>query len=282
MPISPRWWPCSAPSSRAARHRALALLGALCALIVGSAPTAAHAQDRFGVGLQLGRSDTLTPYRRNIVLAEPTGEVDSQGVPLVRTSLADEQHAWSTSFALEVQLDQLEFTLRALWLTRDTVLRHHTGDSAISQQRERADGTYDDAGVLYTPVADEELRIPQRGRGELLIATLGGGRRFSLYDGAFGLFAPVGGGLTLIHVDEPGLPYRFGLHAYAGAGASFRFAQSLELAACARLIAIGTFEYEPDGDAARRGAQLGEGTLPAMFSTTLLPDIGVTITYLVR
>jgi hypothetical protein len=271
--------PCCAPSSRAPYSRSASAAILIAALL---SPAAAAAQDRFGVGLQIGRSDTLTPYRRNIVLADATGEVDSQGVPFVSPNLADEQHAWSTSFGLEVQLDQLEFTLRALWLTRDTVLRHHTGDSLISQQRQRADGTYDDAGVTYAPAPEEELRVATRGRGELLIATLGGGRRMKVYEGVFTLFVPAGGGLTLAHVDEPGLPYRFGLHAYTGLGASFRFAQSLELTAAARFIGIGTLEYEPDGDAARRGAQLGEGTLDALFSTTILPDIGVTVTYIVR
>ena len=56
----------------------------------------------------------------------------------------------------------------------------------------------------------------------------------------------------------------------------------MQLTAAARFIGIGTLEYEPDGDAARRGAQLGEGTLDALFSTTILPDIGVTVTYIVR
>lgn len=278
MRTRPRSWRCCAPSSRVASQLA-ALIGLCAALATGAE---AQAQDRFGVGLQLGRSDTLHPYRRNVVLADSTGQVDSQGVPLVAPSLADEQHAWSTSFGLELQLDDLEITLRALWLTRDTLVRHHRGDVTISQQRQRADGTYDDAGVIYRPVTEEELSISQRGRGDLLVATLGGGRRFQIYDGAFALFVPAGGGLVMTHIDEAGLPYRFGLHAYTGLGASLRFAKNLELTAAARLIALTTLDYEPDGDAARRGAQLGEGTWSSMFAATALPDLSLTITYLLR
>jgi hypothetical protein len=275
MRTRPRWSRCCAPSRRASATLLIASL--LCW------PERASAQELFGLSVQVGRTNTLTPYRRNVVLAEATSEFDAQGSPLVRPSLVDEEHAWDTSFGIEVLLDRLEFGLKIISLPRTSVLRHHEGTSLISRRRERADGTFDDAGVIYRPIDPPETRrVAPRGRGDLLIVTLNAGRRFYLYEDAFTVFIPVGGGFALTNVDDPGLPYRFGLDLYTGLGGSYKLSKNIEIGLLTRLTFVATFEYEPGGDAARRGAALGESTMAALFSTTLLPELAFTFTYIVR
>lgn len=267
------------------RYYLLGLVSVICAISV--APTTASAQERFHIELDIGRNAGFSPYRDDIVYVEDSGIPDpdsaAAGRSLYRPYLADEHYNWGSYVALRVLLNQLELGLSAHWFTRDSITLHHQSDDLLSRRRLRSDNTVDDSGVSYTEMAQpREVRTVRRGRGDLVLYSLGAGYRLGWRRGRLEVFAPIGMALALAHIDEPNHPYAFGLLANVGVGSSFELSKNFAVGAQARLFGLGTFEYERYDDAARHAEFTGGGSASALFSTMAYGAFNLSLIYIVR
>ena len=237
----------------------------------------------------MGQSQGLTPYQRNIVYTSDTNEPDpdpnAQGRSLVRPYLADESNGWGPHVALRMLVDSFSVSLAAQWHAREQLTVHHEGSSLISQRRQRPDGSYDDAGVDYTPLDEEEL-IParQRNRGDLFVSSLQGGWRWQFIQDweGFSVFVPMEAGLVLVYISEPARPIVFGLRAEAGLGVSYKLTDTFSLRTSATLSALGTLEYNPLEDATRRAEITGSSTASSLFSSMIQSTLDFGLIFRVR
>ena len=247
----------------------------------------AQAQETFSLELDVGRNTGLSSYRDSIVHVEDSGVPDPDpaagGRSLYRPYLADEQYSWGSFVGLRVVLNQIEVGLGAQWFTRDAITLRYRSEDLLARRRLRSDGTLDDRGVQYEPMEQPRaVRTVQRGRGDLALYTLGGGRRWSWTFGRTTLFVPVGLGLAVAHIDEPNHPYALGLQAYTAAGGSFQLSPNFALGAQARVMALGTLQYDRLDDAARHAAVTGGGSAAALTSTMLHSALHLSLIYIVR
>lgn len=266
-------------------HRRLKITAlALLALLPSAS---ASAQERFHLELDIGRNIGLTSYRNDIVYVEDSGTPDpdlaAQGRSLYKPYLADEHYNWGQHLALRVILNQLEISLTGQWFTRDSITLHHQSDDLLPRRRLRSDNTVDDSGVTYEPLdPTQDIKTVRRGRGDLILYSASGGYRFLWQRGRLELFAPLGMGLAIAHIDEPNHPYVMGLQAYVGAGTSFQLSKNIAVGAQARLFGLLTAEYERADDAARHAEYTGGGTLAALTSSMVHTALNISLIYLVR
>ena len=253
------------------------------------APTPARAQQRFGLELGVGQSNGLTSYRRDVVYAQPTNQPNPDpdpelaGQPLYQPYLADERNGWGPGLSLRLLIGAFEIGLSAQLHDRSQLRLHHQGTSLISERRRRPDQTWDDSGIDYIELDEpREVLSRQRNRGDLLVASLLGGWRLEFDYDPFTLFFPVTFGLAMVNITEQAQPFVFGFKAGAGAGASYRLSESFALTGSGRLGLLGTIEYDPWDDAARRAALTGRSTPAALISTLVQGTVELGVTFWVR
>lgn len=251
-------------------------------------------RQRFAVELMLGRSTGLTPYQRDVVFMQPTGEVDATGTALARPYLAHELNGWGGQLGMRFLIGDMEVGLSIHTLSREQLKLNWRGDRTIQVTRQRPDGSVDDSGVTYTarPAGTEDgsdlwlpqtTRVSQRGRGSLVVGVFGGGKRFELWrQQRWRLFAPAGGGVVLTHITEDAQPYKLGVQLEGGVGAEFDLAENIAISASGRLMALGTMAYGRRDDASRRAAIVGEGTASTLFASMLYTNLGVSLIYMIR
>lgn len=251
-------------------------------------------RQRFAVELMFGQTTGLTPYQRDVVFMQTTGEVDATGTALARPYLADELNSWGNQLGMRFLIGDMEVGLSIHTMTRDQLKLNWRGDRTIQVTRQRPDGSVDDSGVSYTarPAGTEDgsdiwlpqtTRVSQRGRGSLMVGVFGGGKRFELWrQKRWRLFAPAGGGVALTHITEDAMPYKLGLQVEGGLGAEFDLAENIAISASGRLMALGTMSYGRRDDASRRAEIVGEGTVNTLFASMLYTNLGVSLIYSIR
>jgi hypothetical protein len=253
-------------------------------------PQNASAQPKFGFEVEGGRNVGLTPYLRNIVVAEREllGDSFDETRPF-RPYLGDEESGWGTHLELRFITRGIYGSLSVRWFSIDESTVHHRGylpnhdDNTLRSTRVRPDGTVDDAAVDYRPL-EGNIPIPlsEPDAANLLVLGLNGGYRFYVYEGPVDIFLPVGGGLVLTHVTRPREPWRPGLEARAGVGAAFKFSSLLSLVVQSQIHGMATAAYGRRSDSARRAAETGGGTGAAFFSTMIYPSFDVSLRFTIR
>ena len=253
--------------------------------MLGSSATASAQQD-FAIDLQVGQSTGLTPYLRDVVYVSPTSQPDPQlpGEALVQPFLADEINGWGTHIAARFHVNDLILEASAQLHSRSEYVLHHRGQEAISQTRRRPQGSYEDAGVSYTPLDERrEVIATERNRGALLIASLAGGWQYRVVQGeGLEVALPMTLGLAIAHISEPARPYRFGTRLSLGAQASYRFAENFALTSGLRLSGVITSQYNNQEDAYRRVQIRGGSTLQALTSSTIQLTLDIGLRFIVR
>lgn len=253
-------------------------------------PQMASAQPKFGLEVEGGRNVGLTPYLRNIVVAEREllGQTFDESRPF-RPYLGDQESGWGTHLELRFITRGIYGSLSVRWFSVEESTVHHRGylpnhdDNTLRPTRVRPDGSVDDAGVDYRPL-EGDIPIPLREpeSANLLVLGLNGGYRFYVYEGPVDVFLPVGGGLVLTHVTRPREPWRPGIEARAGVGAAFQISSLLSLVVQSRMHAMATAAYARRSDSARRAAETGGGTGAAFFSTMIYPSFDLSLRFTIR
>jgi hypothetical protein len=258
------------------------LLAACVAVMI---PARADAEPpQFGVEVGVGTALGLSPYLRNEVLTEPDpSTTDASGRSWLLPSLADVETGGATAVSLRLVASNIAAGLSFKWFDLPAYEIHHRGDRLIPPNRRRADGSVDDSGVEYQPIEPPiEQAIPERVRNSLMIIGLGGDYRFHWPGEAFDVFVPVGAEVVLTHVTRPAGPYRLGLGASSGVGATFSLGGRLSLVLDARLHALATGHYGRRSDSARRSAAIGESTEAAFFSTLTYASANLALQFKIR
>lgn len=257
----------------------------MCIVCLG-APKVAHAQQNFGIDINIGQATGLTPYQRNVVYTTSTTQPDPErpGEPLLEPFLADETNGWGTHLAMRFHVNNLLLELNAQWHPRTQYVLHHESDELISSTEQRPVGSYDDGGITYTPLAETRtVQAIERNRGSLLIASISGGWQYNaLSIDPIDLFIPLTAGLALAHINEPSQPYKFGAKFTAGPYLSYRFADNFALGGGVKFATIITSQYKNKEDAYRRAQIRNENTLQTITSSMVQTTLEFGLTFIVR
>lgn len=259
------------------------VLGLICTLILPPA-TAQAAPPQFGVEIQAGTGAGFTPYLRNEVLTEvDRTQTDAQDRFLLEPSLADVETGAGTSVAVRLVATNIAAGLSLRWFDLSGYSVHHVGQRSISQTRVRPDGSVDDSGVGYRQLDPPlEQPIDENDQDQLFVFGLTGDYRFFWPGEALDVFVPVGGGLALTYVTGEASPYRLGLEANSGVGATVSLSDNIALVLDARLHGLITTHYGRRSDAARRAVAVGESTEETFFSTLLYGTASVGLQFTIR
>ncbi len=246
----------------------------------------AHAQQNFAVDISIGQSIGLTPYQRDVVYTTTTSEPDPNisGEALLNPYLADETNDWGTHVSLRFHVNDLILLLNTQVHPRNQYKLHHSSPDRISKTRQRASGSYDDAGITYTEM-DEPQTVPatERNRGNLVVSTIGGGWKYTAFSlDPVSFHIPVSAGLCITHISEPAQPYRFGIKVASGGQVTYRFAENFALHTNFELGALVTSQYKNREDAYRRTQLRGASTFQAMTSNMIQTSLDIGLTFIVR
>ncbi len=258
-------------------NRSLAAIAAIwlttCFLVAFVDLGEVHAQPRFGLEAAVGQGGGATPYIDNAAYLD-----------FDTPTLADEIPGTGASFSFHLVFDELEANLGLQLFDREQVEITHVSDESLPENRVRPDGTIDDAGIEYRKLADSRrLTVPDRSRGALVLGTLGAAYRWYFFSSErFDFYAPFGGGLGFIHIDEEARPWVFGLFGFSGVAASFDVAPPVGIFVSARVNGLVTPSYLDFDDASRAAVIVGDSTEAAAFDTMIYGSVQFGLQFTVR
>lgn len=246
--------------------------GAAFAYAVGLvAPDETSAQTRFGVEVAAGRNIGFVPYIDNVVVLQGN-----------RTALADEALGSGSAGVVRFLFEELEAGLGVRLFDRDTLIIHHLGDTELPEHRQRADGSIDDAGVVYSEVDRVRIASPASRPGDLFMFDLGAGWRYYVLSGAFSLYVPLAGAVVGMKVLEANRPLILGVDASTGVGLELSVAKPVRLFLAARAHGLITPTYHPMADAARTSHATQEGTEDAVLGATAFGTVLLGLQLVIR